>query len=99
MKIYAITKGTYSDYHICALTVDKNRAERLKKIYSNNYEEAIIEIYEDGESAELRIPFMCWIYSSSEIQCVIADGQNGDEEIRFDRFGGTDGRFRLFNRC
>lgn len=30
MTIYAITKGYYSDYRICALTVSKDKAERLK---------------------------------------------------------------------
>lgn len=29
-KAYVITKGTYSDYHICAVTLDKSRAEKLK---------------------------------------------------------------------
>lgn len=36
MEIYVITKGTYSDYHICALTLDKEKAECLKKIYSDS---------------------------------------------------------------
>ena len=32
-KIYVITAGEYSDYHICAVTTDKERAEFLKKWY------------------------------------------------------------------
>lgn len=28
-KVYVITKGCYSDYHICAVTLDKEKAERL----------------------------------------------------------------------
>ena len=48
MKIYAITKGDYSDYHIIALTADKERAETLKKIYDDEWNVARIEEYEDG---------------------------------------------------
>lgn len=63
MKIYAITKGCYSDYHICALTTSKEKAERLKAIYSNNYRwssgEAEIEEYEDGEGGDLRTLWTC----------------------------------------
>lgn len=32
-KIYVITAGKYSNYHICAVTTDKERAEILKKWY------------------------------------------------------------------
>ncbi len=56
MKIYAITKGEYSDYHICALTVDKDRAKKLKEMFSEGGREANIEEYEDGaiETMDLR---------------------------------------------
>lgn len=49
MKIYAITRGCYSDYEICALTVDKDRAEKIKKILTYQGDEATIETFEDGE--------------------------------------------------
>lgn len=49
MKIYAITKGEYSDYHICALTIDKAKAERLAKIYSDSWRKASISTFDDGE--------------------------------------------------
>lgn len=44
-KIYIITKGRYSDYHICAVTMDKSRAENLKKLFDGRWEEAEIEEY------------------------------------------------------
>lgn len=56
MKIYVITAGDYSDYHICAVTDDKKSAERLRKIHSSYWQEASIEtydtkyIYEDPKS-------------------------------------------------
>ena len=41
---YVITSGCYSDYHICAVTLDRNKAERLKKLYSCKY---------DGDSTDI----------------------------------------------
>ncbi len=46
MKIYVITAGSYSDYHICAVTDDKKSAERLRKIHSSYWQEADIETYD-----------------------------------------------------
>ena len=46
MKIYVITKGEYSDYHICAVATDLERAETLKRYYSECWEDAEIEEYD-----------------------------------------------------
>lgn len=59
MKIYAITKGCYSDYHICALTVNKKKAKRLKKLYSDKWEDTSVETFEDGEGSELNLLWFC----------------------------------------
>jgi len=40
---YAITDGDYSDYHIIAITDDKERAENIKKLYTTNWSEPMIE--------------------------------------------------------
>ena len=55
MKLYAVTKGDYSAYHIIALTANRDVAEKLAKKYSNRtnmygdgFEEAQVEEYEDG---------------------------------------------------
>lgn len=61
MKIYAITKGTYSSYRICALTTSESKAKELQKIYTdvNLYdlfpEEAVIEEFEDSEDEEIML--------------------------------------------
>ena len=52
MKIYIITKGCYSDYHICNVTADYEKAKRYKEAYSDNWGEACIEVYEDGENGK-----------------------------------------------
>lgn len=47
---YAVTDGDYSDYHIIAITDNKERAENIKKLYGNNYSEPMIEEFFDGEA-------------------------------------------------
>lgn len=47
---YAVTDGDYSDYHIIAITDNKERAENIKKLYSGNYSEPMIEEFFDGEA-------------------------------------------------
>lgn len=49
---YAITDGDYSDYHIIAITDNKERAENIKKLYSSNYSEPMIEEFFDDESKD-----------------------------------------------
>ena len=46
-KAYVITSGCYSDYHICAVTLDEHKAEELKKVYEKTeWDEVSIEEYE-----------------------------------------------------
>ena len=51
MKIYVVTKGYYSDYHIITATTDEELAYRIKEKFSGDdyYDEAKIEIFEDAE--------------------------------------------------
>lgn len=49
MKLYAITRGDYSDYHIITLTANKSVAKQLAKRFSDEiYGNSRIEEYEDG---------------------------------------------------
>lgn len=51
MKVYVITCGEYSDYRICAATLDKEKAEKLKEKFDHyDYTGANIEEYETDES-------------------------------------------------
>ncbi len=53
MKIfYAVTDGDYSDYHIIAITDNKERAENIKKLYGGNHSEPMIEEFFDGEAKD-----------------------------------------------
>lgn len=52
-KVYVITKGCYSDYHICAVTLDKEKAERLHKLFDGRYDQAEIEEWDTEATADL----------------------------------------------
>ena len=46
-KAYVITSGCYSDYHICAVTLDKSKAKELKTFYEKTeWDDVFIEEYE-----------------------------------------------------
>ena len=49
MKLYAVTRGDYSDYHIITLTADKEAAKKIAKMFSDEYDVAKVEEYEDGK--------------------------------------------------
>ena len=47
-KAYIITSGEYSDYHICAVTLDPIKAERLQKLFEcSDIEEWEIDAHSD----------------------------------------------------
>ena len=53
MKIYIITKGSYSDYHICGVAVDLKEAERLQNINTDEWDMARIETYDTEDNGEI----------------------------------------------
>lgn len=60
MKVYVITRGSYSEYHICAVTTDPEEAEKLAKIYSDRYDTAEVEEYDTEEHQDWlcgRVPY------------------------------------------
>lgn len=46
--IYVIIKGSCSDYHICAVATNKERAEELRRMYSSRHDNAGIEEFEEN---------------------------------------------------
>ena len=51
-KVYIVTSGSYSDYHICAASLDKKRAEILAEKYTDSFDDATVEEYELDEFFE-----------------------------------------------
>lgn len=71
MTAYVITKGSYWDYHICTVTLDKEKAERLARMYSDKYGPAGIEEYEVDREADVnmlngRIPYEVIFYKNGK---------------------------------
>ena len=79
MKIYIITKGDYSDYHICNVTTDYQKAKRYKEAYSDKWSEAWIEVYEDGEKEKERY---CWIYNPVSHTAEISDYNENERVLK-----------------
>lgn len=48
-KIYVVTQGSYSDYHIVAVTTNRDLAEKISAKFSNDWGECNIEEYGDAE--------------------------------------------------
>ena len=53
MKIYIVTKGSYSDYHICGVAVDLKEAERLQNVNTDEWDMARIETYDTEDNGEI----------------------------------------------
>lgn len=58
MKIYVITAGEYSDYHIVAVTTDKEKADNFVKVHNDSkrfyYDDAYVEEY-DTEDFDIAV--------------------------------------------
>lgn len=74
-KVYVITAGEYSCYHICAVALDLETAERLKRLHSTYYDEAMIEEFDTTEpaavSGEIVPIYSVKIYTDSTVICNI----------------------------
>lgn len=60
MTHYAITKGEYSDYHIIAITSDKETAQAIADRFSTYDDVANVEEYEDGKFLMGGLIYMVW---------------------------------------
>ena len=49
MKVYVITKGSYSGYHICGVSLDKEEAKKIEELVTPDWEDGMVEEY-DTES-------------------------------------------------
>ena len=105
MKVYVITEGQYSDYHICAVTDDPVSAEHLRTYYTTSpYSYVNIEEYETKSLPER--PKTCWYCcyqignASSMMQCTevcyvssedatIWDDETKINEVRYSEYGNS----------
>lgn len=80
MKIYVVTQGEYSSYHIIGVTTDPKVAEVIKQKFNDSWGEPEIEVFEDAE-------FMlkpCWRVNFTAMGYVksVEDRSNDDFSYR-----------------
>lgn len=88
MKIYVVTKGIYSDYHIITATTDEKLAYEIKDRFSEDDDmyEAYVEVFEDAEI------FMkpCYFMRFDKGGNIIELDERSDSEYYYDQDHGTD---------
>lgn len=98
MKLYAVTKGSYSDYHIIALSRSKRRAEKIASLCSDRYGDAVVEEYEET-IIELKPIWRVLFYEHGEPR---ADALSYEEQLTCDeplntvKEGGGYCRFEVY---
>jgi hypothetical protein len=80
MKLYAVTKGSYSDYRIITLTRSKRRAEKIASLCSDRYDDAVVEEYEEA-SVELKPIWRVMFYKHGAPR---ADALSYEDQLTFD---------------
>lgn len=66
-KIYIVTKGDYSDYHIIACFADKDKAELCAKMYTGGWEEAKVEEYDIKDNDFVLNEKQCTFFAEVDI--------------------------------
>ncbi len=83
MKVYIITKGEYSDYHICSVCLDKETAEKRKDLYSDGWDKAEIETYDTDDSCDEYYKVGDEIYrKDGKIQYCVTVFDNGETVVK-----------------
>lgn len=92
MKIYVVTQGIYSDYHIITATTDEALANKIAKKYSADIldedERAQVEVFENAE--ETLLPY--WVVDfagNGDVEKIVNtkpySGANSEIYIRKDK--------------
>lgn len=82
MKLYAVTKGDYSEYHIIGLTASKKKAEFWAKAYSDKWGKATVEEFEDGEEFDNRLMYEVNIHKDYGVRVYLQEYCGGVERIK-----------------
>ena len=86
-KIYVVTKGCYSDYHIITATTDEKLAYEIRNKFSEDYSwgEAQVEVFENAEMYMKSCYFMRFDKGGNVIEL-----EKGDDEYDYDENYGID---------
>ena len=93
MKIYIVTKGSYSDYHIITATTDEKLAYEIKDKFSRNssYEPANVEVFENAE-----IYLKTCYYLEFDPYGDLEKCERRDSEYYYDEVLNTDSQGNIF---
>lgn len=101
MKVYIVTSGIYSDYHICAVFDNKESAELYCAVHERDLDEPSVEEY---DTEEVKLEANSPVYETWEIE-VDRNGNIVSTEKRFsmnklntvlkDTFHCDSGRYRV----
>lgn len=77
MKVYVITSGSYSDYGIEAVALDKDEAERICATLNDGRKYSFDDIcyIEEWDTGEIKIESACEIKTAFEMEVKYADGK------------------------
>lgn len=74
MKVYVLTTGEYSAYHIIGVTLDKGQAEHYAKVFNNsnewNFEIVNIETYETEDLPKFVTDDPIWYCYEDDEGCI-----------------------------
>lgn len=113
MKIYVVTNGKGGEYHICAVTTDKDNAEYLRQLCCTDKHNgnARIEVFDDYAGLKpikgKLYKVFCFYNNAGNIDGLLACreefpyGNSLDEAIRFEEegFHGTISHKKLSDDC
>lgn len=74
-KLYAVTRGEYTDYHIITLTESRRRAKKIAEMYDANVEE-----YEDNEELTAK-PLTYTVYAYGGADCCESHLDNVEKNV------------------
>lgn len=89
MKVYVLTSGSYSDYHIVGVLLDEEQARIAAEAMSNRYDGVDVETYDTDELKFIKPGWKYWTIVFSEHDHSIIDSFCDD-------YLGTPGKPRLF---
>lgn len=91
-KIYVVTSGCYSDYHICFCTLNYELAKKYvdaRNPYLNSWDEFQIHEYEDNIANCELTPTFCW----DEHLDAVNIGLGEEDHIELSKYCASDGEF------
>lgn len=78
MKIYVVTQGEYSDYHIITATTDKDIAEQIaNKFNGNMWNKTYIEEYDNAEIMLKPLFFVRFDKKGNVMECKLETSSYG----------------------